>query len=89
MQLTPIHWSWGLSEMLSGLWHHQHCSVHPLKNTVVRMPGPSSVDIRIISRTVPVISLPVSAVFIVIPQNLLWLIRAITSSWSSLPTVTK
>ena len=30
----PAHW-------LSGLWHHQHASGQPFRNTVVRMPGPS------------------------------------------------
>ena len=30
--------------MLSGLWHQVQRSGQPLKNTVVRMPGPSSVD---------------------------------------------
>jgi len=38
--------------MLSGLWHQLHCKLHPLKKTVVRIPGPSSVDIRCISRMV-------------------------------------
>ena len=37
-------------EMLSGLWHHLHFRLQPLKKTVVRIPGPSSVDIRWISR---------------------------------------
>jgi len=51
----PLNLRLGL--MLSGLWHHEQLSEHPLKNTVVLMPGPSSVDIRIISRIVPRVSL--------------------------------
>ena len=31
----------GAAEKLSGLWHHAQCMLQPLKNTVVRMPGPS------------------------------------------------
>ncbi len=42
-------------EMLSGLWHHAHDRGHPFMNTEVRIPGPSSVDIRIICNTVPAI----------------------------------
>ena len=30
--------------MLSGFWHQVHLSGQPLKNMVVLMPGPSSVD---------------------------------------------
>jgi len=52
MHRLPTQQSCGLMEMLSGLWHHEHFKVHPLKKTVVRIPGPSSVDIRTISRTV-------------------------------------
>jgi hypothetical protein len=51
MQRESIQCTWGLREMLSGLWHHRHRRLQPLKNTVVRMPGPSSVDMRCISRT--------------------------------------
>jgi hypothetical protein len=46
MHFVSTHCTCGLDEMLSGLWHHAHLSPHPLKNTVVRMPGPSSVDMR-------------------------------------------
>lgn len=41
--------------MLSGLWHQGHFIGQPFKNTVVRIPGPSSVDMRWISSTVPVV----------------------------------
>jgi hypothetical protein len=30
----------------SGFWHQMQERLHPLKNTVERMPGPSSVDMR-------------------------------------------
>jgi hypothetical protein len=38
--------------MLSGLWHQAQARLQPLKNTVVRSPGPSSVDILWISRII-------------------------------------
>ncbi len=31
--------------MASGLWHQTQASVHPLKKTVVLMPGPSSSEL--------------------------------------------
>jgi hypothetical protein len=37
------------------LWHHQQLKGHPLRNTVVRMPGPSRVENLMMSYTVPVI----------------------------------
>ena len=40
--------------MPSGLWHHQHRSGHPLRNMVVRIPGPSWIAYRLISKIVPV-----------------------------------
>ncbi len=46
--------------MLSGLWHHRQLSGHPLKNTVVRMPGPSSVENRCKCSISPFEPLPVS-----------------------------
>jgi len=49
MHLDPNHWISLLKEMLSGLWHHWQDRLQPLKNTVVLMPGPSSVDILWIS----------------------------------------
>jgi hypothetical protein len=39
---------------LSGLWHHQQESGHPFKNTVVRMPGPSCVENRMMLKMYPV-----------------------------------
>jgi len=32
---------WGRRRWLSGFWHQTHRSGHPLKKTVVRIPGPS------------------------------------------------
>ncbi len=90
MHLFSIHCICGLREMLSGLWHHWHASPHPLKNTVVRMPGPSSVDILWMLSTVAascfsfskvVIGLSMLHVFnLTILQYLLWLSLAIISS---------
>jgi hypothetical protein len=37
----------------SGLWHHQQRKGQPLKNIVVRMPGPSSVAYFLTSKTKP------------------------------------
>jgi len=39
--------------MLSGLWHQRQDRGHPLKKTVVRMPGPSCVAKRLISKMIP------------------------------------
>src|SRR5512136_954797 len=39
--------------MLSGLLHHLHRSEQPLRNTVVRIPGPSCVEKCWILRTIP------------------------------------
>ena len=36
----------GANDCDSGLWHQAHLSGHPLKNTVVRIPGPSWVENR-------------------------------------------
>ena len=41
MQRLPKTRSSGLAFMLSGLWHQEQRSGQPLRNTVVRMPGPS------------------------------------------------
>lgn len=46
----------GLTERVSGLWHHLHAILHPLKNTVVRIPGPSFSENRSISVITPFIS---------------------------------
>ncbi len=54
--------------MLSGLWHHTHLSGHPLKNTVVRIPGPSCTAFLLIPDINPVILLLYqSVIFIIIP----------------------
>jgi hypothetical protein len=44
---------------LSGLWHHQQASGHPLKKTVVLIPGPSCVENRMTLKIIAV-SLAVS-----------------------------
>ena len=41
MHLALLYSLCGLSDQLSGLWHHTQRSGHPLKKRVVRMPGPS------------------------------------------------
>jgi hypothetical protein len=40
-------------EMLSGLWHQTHRRGHPLKKTVVRIPGPSWSENLRISKIIP------------------------------------
>ena len=37
----------------SGLWHHRQRRGQPLRNTVVRIPGPSWIEKRWISKTRP------------------------------------
>ena len=37
----------------SGLWHHRHRSGQPWRNTVVRIPGPSWIVKRRISKIAP------------------------------------
>jgi len=66
MQRDPIQWIWGWGEMLSGLWHQVHLRLQPLKKTVVLKPGPSSVDMRWISRMRALFFIVVVARFIVI-----------------------
>ncbi len=44
MQRVPRTISSGPGAWLSGLWHHQQESAHPLRKTVVRMPGPSWIE---------------------------------------------
>ena len=41
-------WCW-----LSGLWHQRQRRGHPLRNTVVRMPGPSCMAYRLMSKISP------------------------------------
>jgi hypothetical protein len=53
MHRAPTQCTWILPEMLSGLWHHTHRKEQPLRKIVLLMPGPSSVDILWILRTVP------------------------------------
>jgi hypothetical protein len=52
MHFGPCHTTSGLGEIPSGLWHQRHSRLHPFTKTVVRSPGPSSVDIRWMLNTV-------------------------------------
>jgi len=45
----------GSGEIDSGLWHHAHCKGHPLRKTVVRMPGPSCTEKAMILKIKPLI----------------------------------
>jgi hypothetical protein len=54
MQRTSYQTSSGCAEIPSGLWHQAQRSGQPLKKTVVRMPGPSSVLKRWTLNVVPV-----------------------------------
>lgn len=89
MHLEDDQWTWISLEMLSGLWHHTQRKGHPLKNTVLLMPGPSSVDIRWMRRIVP--SIFSSGLFMALPfdQSDSWLILAMSSFCSSRPTLVK
>jgi hypothetical protein len=53
MQRVSFQATWGLGDRLSGLWHQEQASGQPFRNTVVRSPGPSSVDMRCRFRTRP------------------------------------
>lgn len=54
-QETLLTISWGYGAIPSGLWHHAQRNGHPLRNTVVRIPGPSYTAISFISNTSPCI----------------------------------
>jgi hypothetical protein len=43
----------GWGRQLSGLWHQRHRSGQPFRNTVVRIPGPSWMAYRLMSKTYP------------------------------------
>jgi hypothetical protein len=58
MQRAPVQCTWGFMRMPSGLWHQTQRRGHPLKKTVLLIPGPSSVDMRWILRIVPFIVTP-------------------------------
>src|SRR5512140_1428704 len=49
MHLSGLNESCGRCSMASGLWHHLQLKGHPLRNTVVRIPGPSCREKRWIS----------------------------------------
>jgi hypothetical protein len=49
----PITIAWGVFRCISGLWHHRQRSGHPLKNTAVRIPGPSLTEKGMISLISP------------------------------------
>lgn len=97
MQREPTQCSWTPGEMLSGLWHQMQFSGQPLKKTVLLIPGPSSVDIRWMRRMVAVVSFSFSSLhlasgfppFRILTYSASWLIRAMSSFCSSLPTLVK
>ncbi len=43
----------GSGDRDSGLWHQRHRSGHPLRKTVVRIPGPSCSEYRCMFPTIP------------------------------------
>jgi len=51
MQLRPNHQTPGVFCWLSGFWHQRQRKGQPLRKTVVRMPGPSWVELREMSKT--------------------------------------
>ena len=58
----PVHFSrftasWGLAASPKGLLHHRQRKGHPLKNRMVRMPGPSALRKRPMSNKMAVFSL--------------------------------
>jgi hypothetical protein len=54
IQLFGQRISWIAESISSGLWHHLHWSGQPFRKTVVRIPGPSSVENFWIPPTMPV-----------------------------------
>ncbi len=48
--LVPIFVDSGRAESVSGLWHHRHRRPKPFRNTVVRIPGPSGAQPRLLRR---------------------------------------
>ena len=49
MHLAGWNTSSGENDFVSGFWHHEQSSVHPLKKITVRMPGPSSKEFCLMS----------------------------------------
>src|SRR5450759_862244 len=56
MHLTSNHISCGCMVRPSGLWHHLQRSGQPFMNTVVLIPGPSSMEKRCMLKAMPVAS---------------------------------
>jgi hypothetical protein len=54
LQRSGRYTSLGTCDQFSGLWHHQQLNGQPFRNRVVRMPGPSCVENRIMLKMVPV-----------------------------------
>ncbi len=46
MQRSGKAWISASGERVSGLWHQKQRRLHPFRNTVVRMPGPSWMEKR-------------------------------------------
>jgi hypothetical protein len=57
VHLFFLYSSSGVETWPSGLWHHAHLRGHPFRNTVVRIPGPSSVAYLLMSNTTPSVNL--------------------------------
>lgn len=55
MHFSPRKSTVGITDWLSGLWHHQQASGHPLRCTVVRVPGPSCIEYFFMSKMIPVL----------------------------------
>jgi|GEM_PF-3498905 len=53
MHRSGKNWISGYVCLPSGLWHQKQANVHPLRNTVVRIPGPSWMENRWILKTLP------------------------------------
>src|SRR5690554_2336699 len=71
----PIHLSGytrscGVRDSVSGLWHHLQLKLQPLKNTVVRIPGPSFKENRWIFVIIESYRLPSSVVSLYFLYNL-------------------
>lgn len=75
MQRFSSHCTWTLKRRLSGLWHQPQRSGQPFIKTVVRIPGPSSVESRCRCRNRPVFSSSVCLSIIAHPSATIHLIR--------------
>jgi hypothetical protein len=55
MQRSPRQTTSGAADSPSGLWHHEQRSGQPLRKTAVRIPGPSWIEKRRMSKTTPAV----------------------------------